>query len=365
MFKLFLVPLCGACLLAAPAAFASGTLTGASNAMNPALSVNGLFAAEYSDERNDAEVNGVRLQEAELHLTAVVDPFWTADVIFSVAPSDGDRSSFDILMEEGNVRATSMPWGLGLKLGKFFLPFGKHAPLHTHQYPFVESPLGVQSFIGAGLTEIGAEASYALPLPWYSDLIVYAVNGDTEIWDQTDREPALGARWSNLWDVSDDATLELGGSYLRGPGSMDWHGFAGDFRVSGVDLTYKWISSASSHGPALNLVAEALFPDHEGQSGSPLGWYAMGQYRVHHTWWLGLTHGRIDTDASGTIGAADVWGGLGETWETKLNATYAPSEFSALRVEVSRYDDRLGDADDLRISAQLNFTIGSHPAHTY
>jgi len=358
----FIVLICTAGLLAPVAATASGTLTGASNAMNPALSVNGLFVAETSNDRDDAEVNGARLQEAELHMTAVVDPFWTANAIFSVAPREDDASSFDIIMEEGNVEATSLPWGIGLKLGKFFLPFGKHAPLHTHQYAFVESPLGVASFVGAGLTETGAELAYALPLPWYSDLILYAMNADTEIWDQDDRDPMFGARLSNLWDVSDDATLELGGSYMRGPGSAAWHGFAGDFRVSGVDLTYKWISSSSSHGPALNLTAEALFPDPEAYDGSPLGWYVMGQYRFHHNWWLGLTHGRADTDETG---APTAWNGIGETWESKLNFTFAPSEFSGLRVEVSQYDDRLGDADDLRFSVQWNFTIGSHPAHSY
>ena len=330
--------------------------------MNPALSVNALFVGEASAERTDAEVNGVRLQEAELHLTAVVDPFWTANVIFSVLPSEDDRAAFDIVMEEGNVEAASMPFGLGLKLGKFFLPFGKHAPLHTHQYAFVESPLGVASFIGAGLTETGAELAYALPLPWYSDLIVYGMNGDTEIWNQDDRKPILGARLTNLWDVSDDATLEFGGSYITGPGDPEWHGFTGDFAASGVDLTYKWISSSSSHGPALNLTVEALFPDPEGFDGSALGWYVMSQYRFHHNWWLGATHGRVDSDETGTRTA---WNGIGETWESKLNFTFAPSEFSALRAEVARFNDRLGDADDLRFSVQWNFTIGSHPAHTY
>ena len=352
----------GAVLLVPAVAAASGTLTGASNAMNPAFSVNGLFLAEISDDRDDADANGARIQEAEMHMTAVVDPFWTANVIFAVEPDAADRSSYEIGLEEGCIESTSMPWGLGLKLGKFFLPFGKHSPLHTHQFAFVEAPLAVNAFLGEGLSDTGAEVSYALPLPWFCDLKAYAVNGDTDVWDKDDRDPALGARLSNMWDVSDDATVELGGSYLRGPGDATWHAAGGDYAVSGVDLTYKWISSSSSHGPALNLGLEAVFPDHENRDGSPFGWYAMGQYRVHHTWWLGATYGVVDTDEAG---APVAWDGVGETAETKFNVTYVPSEFSALRAEVARYDDRIGDADDLRVSVQWNFTIGSHPAHNY
>jgi hypothetical protein len=349
-------------LLTPLTAHGSGTLTGASNAMNPALSVNALFVAETSNDRDDAEVNGVRFMEAEMQFTAVVDPFWTANAIFAMEPHEDDASAFEIGVEVANIEATSLPWGVGLKLGKFFLPFGKHAPLHTHQFAFVAAPVGVVAFLGEGLSETGAELGYALPLPWYSDLIVYVVNGDTGIWDGDDRDPVFGARLSNVLDVSDDATLELGGSFLAGPGSTPRLGFAGDYRVSGVDLTYKWISSSRSHGPALNLTAEALFPDLESHDGSPLGWYVTSQYRFHHNWWLGLTHGRVDTDEAGAPATFD---GIGETWESKLNFTYAPSEFSAMRVEVSQYDDRLGDGDDLRFSLQWNFTIGSHPAHTY
>ena len=152
---LITVLLCCAILSAPVATLGSGTLTGASNAMNPAFSVNGLFVAETSRERDDAEVNAVRLQEAELHFTAVVDPFWSANIILAVLPNEDDASACDIGVEEANIESTSMPFGLGLKLGKFFLPFGKHAPLHTHHFPFLEAPLAVSTYLGAGLTETG------------------------------------------------------------------------------------------------------------------------------------------------------------------------------------------------------------------
>jgi len=338
--------------LAATALAGSATMSGASNLMNPAISVNGLVVGQTSSDNDEAAVNGARLQEAEMHFSSVVDPFWSADVILSVAPDDL-AENYDINVEEACVHATSLPWGLGLTMGKFFVPFGKHSALHTHQFPFVESPVAVREFLADGFTEVGATATMAMPVPWFSDLLIYGVDGATEAWDASHRDLVLGARWTNLFDVSDSATLELGGSYLRGPGNAAFVG-AGNYAVAGVDLTYKWVSMSSSHGPAFTLQTEALLPHDDAVAGSPVGWYALAQYRVHHSWWLGVTHGRVDHDD-----------GLDETWESKFNLTYVMSEFSALRAEVGRFDDRVGDADEWRAAVQCNFTIGSHPAHNY
>ncbi len=347
-------------LLPSVAPAGSATTTGTSNLMNPALSLNGLVVAQTSDERTDNEVNGVRLQEAELHATAIVDPFWTADIVIAVEPR-ALADEYEVGVEVARVDATSLPYGLGLRLGKFFMPFGKHSPLHTHEFPFVESPLVVRSFLGDGFTDTGAQVAIPAPLPWYSDVFVYGVDGATEMFDNTSRDLAWGARWTNLWDLGDETTLELGGSYVEGPGDMALTGGAGTYGVTGVDVTVKWVSMASSHGPALNVQGELLVPDCEDGAGDPMGWYALAQYRVHHNWWLGVTHGRVDFDGDLALDPESTFSG--ETWESKLNLTYVPSEFRALRAEVGYFDDRTGDRDELRASLQLNFTIGSHLDH--
>ncbi|MCP4573099.1 MAG: hypothetical protein GY838_12150 [bacterium] len=349
-------------LLPVSAMAGSATTTGSSNLMNPALSLNGLMAARTADDNPDPLLNGIRIQEAELHASAIVDPFWTADVIISAAPND-PADGFDVLLEEVRVDGTALPYGLGVRLGKFFPPFGKHAPLHTHQFPFVDSPLAVQSFIGDGYTDTGAQFAWPVPLAWYSDLFVYGVDGTTEMFDNAARDLVWGARWTNLWDLGDETTCELGGSYADGPADPLVTGTTGRYGVAGVDLTLKWVSMASSHGPALTVQGELLLPDREGAAGSPLGWYALAQYRLHHNWWLGATHGRVDFDNDADPASDEPFTGL--VRETKFNLTYIPSEFSALRAEIGYRDDRLHDRDELRAALQLNFTIGSHPAHSY
>jgi hypothetical protein len=58
-------------------------------------------------------------------------------------------------------------------------------------------------------------------------------------------------------------------------------------------------------------------------------------------------------------------GFTGDLWEYKMNLTYAPSEFSFVRGEVGYYEDKITDEHDWRAVVQMNFTIGSHPAHAY
>ena len=54
-----------------------------------------------------------------------------------------------------------------------------------------------------------------------------------------------------------------------------------------------------------------------------------------------------------------------KVFETKANLTWTPSEFSSIRFEVARFADQDTDQNETLFSLQVNFTIGSHPAHLY
>jgi hypothetical protein len=371
----------------------SATSTGISRDHNPALSVNTLLLGRVADQSTSADLNGVNLQEAELQLTSIVDPYWKANLVFAVHPAHADEAEgedaehahggYEGDVEVAYIDGTGLPHGFGLRLGKDYVPFGKHAPLHTHQFPFVDAPVAVQAFLGGhGVSEVGARLAREVPLPWYADLEVYAVDGRAEIFDGASRDLAYGARFINLLDLSTTATLELGGSWLHGPQAGGYlalehahEGAAGNLDLIGADVTFKWVSAGESRGPALNLTAEVIMPQVDEVAGDPLGWYAHAQYRFARNWWLGAGVGALDRDLiehdeEHEEGHADEHHDHGlfaweEVVEAKANLTWTPSEFSALRLEVARYDDRLGDADEWLVSLQANFTIGSHPAHNY
>jgi len=363
----------------AAAAETSSTATGISRLMNPAVSLNALFLGETSADVGEAEANRIAIQEIEMQLTSVVDPFWTADLVVAwheeEAHGEEDHEEeaeeahgtahFVSDIEIATLRSTAMPAGLGLTLGKFYLPFGKHATLHTHQFPFVRAPIAVQSFLGDhGLTDVGAALDATVPLPWWSEITVYGVDGRAEIFNGAHRDLAFGGRWSHLWDVSENATLEFGSSYLTGP---DADGSGHDrLGMAGFDLTFKWSSGERSHGPEAVVSGEVILPDYDHGEGEPYGYFFHARGRMSRNWWLGFGTGYAE-DAEVVVSeiGPPYFRRMPDYKEYKANVVFAPSEFSALRAEVSYLDCGCQDMDDLRVSLQWNFTIGSHPAHMY
>ncbi len=372
------------CVATAAVAETSSTATGVSRLMNPAISVNALFLGQTSADVDAAEANRIAIQEAEMQLTSVVDPFWRADLIVAWHEEHADEGEeeeghvhshaphFATDIEVAALRSRSMPAGLGLTLGKFYLPFGKHAMLHTHQFPFVKAPVAVQSFLGDhGLTDVGASLDYLLPLPWYGELIVYGVDGRAEIFNGDHRDLVYGGRFSNLWDLSDNGTLELGASFLTGPDANAGPNGVFHQNMMGVDLTYKWSSGTRSQGAALAFTNEVILPDPDHDHGDPIGFYSHLQYRFHRNWWLGVGGGLAEDVLAHVVDYDPTGDPIGEHhelhgWrEYKANLVFAPGEFSSLRTEVSYLECMDSDEDDLRFSLQWNFTIGSHPAHLY
>jgi hypothetical protein len=339
----------------------SSTSTGVSRLMNPSISANGLFLGTTSRDYSDAASNGIFLQEAEIQFTSVVDPFWTADLIVVWTQPDND-SAYETLLEVASLRSTSMPAGMGLTLGKFFIPFGKHLMQHPHQWAFVDQPLVFDEFFdGAAINDVGISVDMALPVPWYSELVVYATDGQPSIFDNDNRDLSYGSRLTNTWDLSMDGTLELGGSFITGPNSEPT--LNKQKNIYGADLTYKWSSGTVSQGPALSWTNEIVMPEPDNNStGTPYGLYSHIQYRFGRSWWFGLGGG-ITRDKS--VYDESLTETL-EGWnEGKVNLTFVPSEFSTIRAEVAYQERDDQSMDDLRFSVQWNFTIGSHPAHLY
>ncbi|MBU8871770.1 MAG: hypothetical protein KOO60_12965 [Gemmatimonadales bacterium] len=373
-----------AILTAGPLLAQSTTATGLSRDFNPAISINALLACRLADQTTDRAYNGVNLQEAEMQVTSIVDPYWKANLVFAVHPAhshdDAHAHGFVGDVEVATVTGLAIGGGFGLVLGKDYLPFGKHAALHTHQFPFVDAPAVVGTFLGGhSLSETGLRLSHELPLTWYSDLTGYAVDGKSAIFNGESRDPVFGARFSNVVDLGMESTLEFSGSMLHGkmaPNYLllhDHEELGGSLDVYGADLTFKWISAQASKGPALTLTGEVILPRPESGPENPLGWYALAQYRFARNWWLGVTTGGLDRDLpehtehvepeeEGHAHGPFEWA---EVFEYKANLTWAPSEFSSVRFEVARYEDPNSDHNETLVSLQVNFTIGSHPAHLY
>lgn len=338
---------------------------GISRAFNPAISVNGLFLGGYSSRPNATRRltgldfhNGFNFQEAEFQFTADVDPYWKANFILAV-----DRAGHAEI-EEGYVTSERLPYDLlprdtSLKLGKFYAGFGKHNLLHAHQFPFIDPPLINQAVFGdEGLKEPGAGLAYLLPTSWFSEVTFQGLAGENDrLFLSSDDAKPRGAylgHVKNFFDLNDETTLEIGNSYVAGRNSDAGRRLS---QAVGVDLTLKWRPLRQATEKGLIWQNEYIFFNKD-RGREPTsrggGFYSSLQYQFARHWWI---QGRYDL-----LGAPKFDDGKKHRWTTLI--ALVPSEFSALRLQHSyTIRDRGGPVNQVLL--QMNFTIGSHPAHQY
>ncbi len=364
----------------AAAAGASSTSSGLSRDFNPAISVNtllvfrdGLLAAAAADTAVTDEhahavaAEGFAIQETELQFTASVDPYARASVTLAMHGTEG------IEAEEAFLQLQQLPRGLGLRAGAFYWEFGKHNGLHTHQYPFIERPVAWDALLGEhGLAGAGLELSWLSPLPWFAELTATAAPLAETVYGEHEApagEWSGGLRLRQLWELGEATTLEAGGSWFTGNTAHE-HEEAletGTRHFVGGDLTVKW-TGAGANPRALELQAEWLRRHDALEDGEETfdddGLYASLRGRVTRRFWLG---GRLDLlraaarEVEAEAGHAHAALADTDTWTASL--AFVPSEFQVWRVDLlSR--EIVGERDT-GVRAQVNFTIGSHPAHRY
>lgn len=359
---------------------------GASKAFNPDISVNFLgYARKGSAETNElmgrtSDVhNGLTFQEAEMQFFADVDPYFRANALFSLSPEATadhldtnnnqtnlvQRPGFGLSPEEVFFETIALPF-VNVRVGKFKAAVGKHNSLHTHAYPFIDAPLINQDlFGGEGLNETGVSISSLFPhVSWFMELTAQALssNNDTLYNSPNSGDYSGVLQLKNLWDLSDDSTLEwtLFGTQGKNPVSLNSH-------VYGTDLILKW-------RPALGGKYHALIFANEYLNGaSPVSGFTLGpsatalsgdhldglaswlQYQFAERWWI---QGRIEHEGFTRSGQLPV--------RNKQSALLAlnPSEFSGFRIQ---YDHTLAanQPEDHAVTLQWNITIGAHPAHSY
>ncbi len=340
------------------------TATGISRAFNPAMSVNGLFLGGFFNGKGDrpwevyAECGmdeGLVMQETEIQFTSFVSPFFKADVIASF-------STDDVLLEEVFITSAALPFGWKARIGKIYVPFGKHNMLHLHHFPFIEAPLiHTMLFTDGGLADFGAELSYLFPTPFYLEATGGIFNGDHPFFDTGNGRDITGlGRVNSLWDLSENTTLELGGSYVTGRSGLS----GSNENVVGADATIKWRPLRRALYTQAEWQLEYLKGSQYlewGQTGLSGSGEEVGgivthlRYRFNRTWWV---QGRFDK--TGLPGGADV-----SLTRYAVQLAFVPDEFELWRLQYSLTDPGAGMPTFGILSFQINFTIGSHPAHVY
>lgn len=323
-----------------------------SNTLNPAISVIGDFRAHYVSDA-DRNVN-FEMHEVETALNSAVDPYARADFFVSIAQEDGE---FAFELEEAFLTTLSLPAQLQLKVGKFRSAFGKLNRIHPHALPFIDLPLAYTNYLGEeGLNDQGASLSWLIPnRRFYQEVVFEITRGPDEspsfAVDDGNRLLYAG-RLRNFWDLTENATFEIG---LSGATGRNEDG--GTTTLGGADFTYIWKPLQFNVYRTLVLQSEAIFARRTTDAGSRInswGWYGLLRYQFARRWQATLKFDYSDTpdNASHNENATSLTLGF-------LTSEYQKIELG-LRTAASAEADRFYET-----IIRAVFVIGAHGAHEY
>ena len=357
--------------------------TGISRAFNPAISANCLFDGMASNRSSPlleewGLKTGLHYQEICLEMTSNVDVYLQSKIAIAAEEENG------LEIEEAYLTTLRMPIPVIIRGGLMLNTFGRHNLYHLHHMAFAEPPMILEQVFGPDLNEMSIEASYLVPLDWYSDMTVGFLNGNNKNLFNSDanNDFAYLFHLDNMWDVSDEVSLRLGGSYLTGNRGRY---YAGENRsvigsdtsrifsqIWGIDCHLKWKPLEYGRYRSFTLQGEYINArlNFDGQLTKPLhGFFLQTLGQVGLMWWLQARYDwfsrskELQRFFSNPVNLKynlekDIY-----SQRISCSVAYVPTEFSAYRLQYNWI--KLGSDTEQQILAQVNVTIGSHPAHKY
>jgi hypothetical protein len=377
------------------------TIGGSKAYMN--ISLDSMFALAYSSAANlndievgdhDPQQRGFNARNTELAFDGAVDPYFegSANIVFLL---DNDNET-EVELEEAFLQTTSLPYNLQLKAGQFLADFGRLNPTHPHTWDFADTPLVNGLFLGPdGLRGVGAQASWTLPVPWYSQFVFASQNGRGEsgfsfrnpggngvFFDRitTDRE-ARGLqdfvwipRFENSFNLSDTQTVLAGVSGAFGSNET---GADSRTQIYGADLLYKWKSSHADAGfPFVKWQTEFMYRRYEAGHGAndsfPVaetfhdwGFYSQVLWGFKKGWSAGIRGDYVHMQDSMYTDDLD----RQSRWRLTADLTWYPTEFSKIRLQYNQdflQENFFLSAREVEsVFLQWEFILGAHGAHKF
>jgi hypothetical protein len=371
------------------------------NYMN--ISFDGLFVLAGSSAKDldhievgdhDPMQRGFNARNIELAVDGAVDPYFEgfANIVFKL---DNDNNT-DVEVEEAFMQTTSLPFNLQLKGGQFFAAFGRINPTHPHTWDFVDYPIVAGRFLGPdGLRGVGAQISWIVPVPWYSQLILGVQNGrggtgysfrnpgdNGMFFDRrtTDREIrgledfVWVPRWENSVDLSPTQVVLAGVSGAFGSNET---GGTARTQIYGADLLYKWKSDKAEGGfPFVKWQTELMYRRFEAGRGinetfpvaetfHDWGLYSQVLWGFKKGWVAGIRGDYYDAEDSRFTDDID----RQSRSRISANLTWYPTEFSKIRLQYNHdfLDETffLAGRDVDSVFLQFEFILGAHGAHKF
>lgn len=270
-----------------------------------------------------------------------------------------------------------------LKLGKFFLGFGRLNRFHRHDWIFTEAPMYHKDFFGnEGVKDTGVEYSKLVGGDMNWKATVGLVSGaeflhthshhDEEEADEHHAEeggqpysPTGYLRLSAFNEITTQKGYETGINFIV---RNDAEGTR--FHYAGLDLIFKSrIAQYVDHLVQAEVWSRTAYAKDESDGVEDIGAYVYYEkgFNRHHA--LGFRYDFLNPD-SDSEGHKDIDGFhvLDNYNAYTLSYTYTNSEFMKTRLAVEHATGLEIDEEEesaTRAFAQLVFSIGAHPAHVY
>ena len=321
---------------------------------------------------HDPNSNGFNLQQLELHVESVVDPYFTfdANIVFA---------QFGVEVEEAYATTIALPANLQMRGGQFLTRMGRLNPTHPHSWHFVDQPVVNGKFFGGeGSRGLGAEASYLTPLPWFAEVIASATMADgaccarSFYGGQNLGVDGLGdllytLRFEQFFELSPSFFALVGASAQFGPNPS---GAGNRTEIYGADLYLRWRPVNDPRRRSVSLQVEALQRRRQVPFGLLVdqGGYADLVAVLSQRFEVGgryeFVSGIDPTDPAALQDPLDPdW--VGNVHSGALQVTFYPSHFSRLRLQGS-YDDRTWlDSPTIAAILALEVLVGAHGAHNF
>jgi hypothetical protein len=351
--------------------------------MNPDVSaiidadVGGFAHDPYSLAGDDPELRaggsehpaGFAVQEVELALSAVVDPYLRADVYLTIPNLSG------LEVEEAFATSTSLPGGLQVKAGIFRSAFGRQNGQHLHIQDFPRRPLINEAFLGAdGLRSPGLQVSWLIPVPFYLQWTLEAFSVAPPD-DLTHLSSFGGGQRTDLTYTSELKTFipasESVSIYTGLNGATGLTGSQNGFTtvvptrsvVEGLDFYLKYKPPNQADGYfSLAWTTEVFFRELPDLGQTDGGFYSQLVLQLARRWFVGLREDMLGTPS--TVNQ-------GKVQRTALMTTFVMSEFARLRLYGEREtrpahgDSIFGGPENYGVLLQLEVAIGAHGAHPF
>jgi hypothetical protein len=287
----------------------------ASNLFNPNISAIVNLLSGFGNS-SDLPEGAFALDEVELGIQSVVDPYFRADAFIGYHGEE-------VEVEEAYLTWLTMPGGLQAKIGKFRAGLGKFNPIHPPETGLADRPLSSLNFFGEeGLGSAGVSVSWLVPL----DVFLKLTAEVTTIWEGaaafgtidtttaelvfSEKREDLGylGRAETFFDLSEASNIALGGTVacaINGPDEDLWtHLFGGD-------LTFRWKNPRRAVYHSVTWRNEFLYNRRQMPSGmsdvGTVGFFSILDWQFSKRWHIG---GRYDYSEFPDLEGPNEKGGL-------------------------------------------------------